>query len=84
MSKITNWKELIADKLDGDVLIACTLSEEELIKEFDSGYGGAEGKDFTAWSEKYVYFPVCYDGAEWVERAPRNPCDEACGHAGGW
>lgn len=80
---MTNWKELIANCADGDEIIVCTLSDDELLKEFNSGYGGSEGKPFTAWSKKYVYFPVVYDGAEWVGRAPRNPCDEATNHQGG-
>ncbi len=80
------WREMIegerSDQKDGP-LIACTLSDEELDREFDSGYGIEEGKPFTAWSERRVYFPVCYDGAESVGSAPRNPCDEATRHQGG-
>ena len=66
-----------------DEIISCTLSEDELTKEFDDGYGGSEGKSFTAWSEKYVYFPIVYDGSEWIGRAKRNPCDEPTEHMGG-
>ena len=80
---MTTWRKLIEEKLDGDVLIASTLTEKEMDVEFHNGYGGSEGKPFTAWSETRVYFPVVYDGAEWVGRAPRNPCDEACPHEGG-
>jgi len=80
---MANWKGLIENAADGDKIIACTLSDSELLKEFYGGYGGHEGKEFTAWSEKYVYFPVVYDGAEWVGRAPRNICDEATQHVGG-
>lgn len=78
---MTTWRKEIA--LHKDTIIKCTLSEAELDIEFDDGFGGSEGKHFTAWSEKYVYFPVVYDGSEWVGRAPRNPCDEACSHVGG-
>jgi len=85
MSK-TNWKKEI-EKVSGtkkeDKIIHSTLSEEELTEEFYSGYGGSNGKPFTAWSETYVYFPVVYDGAEWVGRVRRNPCEEASGHHGG-
>lgn len=77
----TNWKTLLNDFDDN--IIYCTLSEEELLVPFDNGYGGSEGKPFTAWSEDYVYFPVVYDGSEWIERAPRNPCDEPTEHVGG-
>jgi len=80
---MSTWKELINDALDGDVLIANTLTEEEMNKKFDSRYGGSEGKPFTAWSETRVYFPVVYDGLEWVSSAPRNPSDEATEHCGG-
>lgn len=60
-----------------------TLSADDLEVSFDDGFGGSNGKSFTAWGEKYVYFPVVYDGAEWVGYAPRNPCDEATSHWGG-
>ena len=61
----------------------CTLDEEGLRKKFDAGFGGSEGAPFTAWGEKWVYFPIVYDGAEWVGHAPRNPCDIAMHHQGG-
>jgi len=67
---------------DFDQMI-CTLSEKELDEEFDPSYGFIGGKAFTAWGEKYVYFPVVYDGSEWVGYAPRNPCGEATPHQGG-
>lgn len=51
--------------------------------EFDDGYGGTEGPAFTLWTKDNVYFPVCYDGAEWVCSVPRNPCDVASTHVGG-
>lgn len=86
---MTTWaKELksACDKTGDDyvkVLQECTLTFEELSEEFDDGYGSSCGKPFTAWGEKYVYFPVVYDGAEWVGYAPRNPCDIATNHQGG-
>lgn len=85
---MANWKHLIEARLEGhgeswkDV-IANTLSQEEMLEEFDDGYGGTEGRSFTLWTAKRVYFPICYDGAEWVGSAPRNPCDEKCEHQGG-
>ena len=52
--------------------------------EFDSGYGGVEGIAFMLWTGSYVYFPIMYDGAEWVESVPRNPTDDVkLGHFGG-
>ena len=59
-----------------------TLSTEELNRMFNDGYGCSEGTPFTAWGEKYVYFPVVYDGAEWVGYAPRNVCDIKTPHWG--
>jgi hypothetical protein len=85
MGYTTNWRIEIASAIgkNDDKLIHCTLSEDELDVLFNSSYGGGEGKPFTAWGEKYVYFPIVYDGAEWVGWAPRNPCDEAMVHQGG-
>lgn len=80
---MATWRGLIAEAAKGDAIIACTLTPEELDVKFDNGWGGTEGEPFTAWSETRVYFPVCYDGAEWVESAPRNPCDEKTEHVGG-
>ena len=84
MKSKVSWKELLEDKFDDDELIANTLSNEEYNRPFDDGFGGPEGKPFTAWSKEWVYFPVCYDGAEWVERVPRNPCDVPTEHVGGY
>lgn len=78
-----NWNDMILECADGDEIIACTLTEEELNRKFDSSFGLTNGKPFTAWSENYVYFPVVYDGSESVGRTPRNPCDEATEHQGG-
>ena len=64
-------------------VVACTLSEQELDVEFDSGYGGSEGKPFTVWTEQRVYFPVVYDGAEWVASVSRNPDEKPTQHVGG-
>ena len=44
------------------------------------GYGPVYGEPFTAWSEKWVYFPTEHDGAELVKRVPRNPCDIVTNH----
>jgi len=80
---MATWKERIEFAASGDKILKCTLSKEELETEFDDGFGIQEGKPFTAWSAKWVYFPAVYDGAEWVARAPRNPCDSATEHVGG-
>ena len=41
--------------------------------EFDDGVGGENGMPFVVYTENWVYFPVCYDGSEWVDAIPRNP-----------
>jgi hypothetical protein len=81
---LTTWRiQIEIARGDDGPITHCTLTEEEMDQEFDDGYGISKGKPFTAWSEKRVYFPVVYDGAEWVGSAPRHPCDEATGHQGG-
>lgn len=84
---MANWKQMLQEKFeenkDNFSNMVTTLTEEELNMEFYAGHGGTEGVYFTAWGEKYVYFPVTYDGAEWVGSAPRNPCDEKTEHQGG-
>lgn len=76
-------KEAFANNKEDYSKMVTTLTKDGLNREFDDGFGGSEGEPFTAWGEKYVYFPVVYDGAEWVGFAPRNPCDEKCSHFGG-
>lgn len=51
--------------------------------EFDSDYGCTEGPPFTVWTAKRVYFPVCYDGAEWVGSVNRYPDGKVTEHQGG-
>lgn len=82
-----SWEDLFifAFKDTGDNFdnLKTTLSTEELKVKFNDGYGTSEGKDFTAWSDNYVYFPVVYDGAEWVGYVARNVCDTKTKHWGG-
>ncbi len=85
---LTTWRKAISEAMVGhgetiEDIIHCTLSPEELDVEFDDGYGGSEGKPFTAWTKSRVYFPVVYDGAEWAASVPRDPCDESVEHIGG-
>lgn len=47
---------------------------------FDAGFGSPEGHTFTLWTDRWVYFPLEYDGAERCGSAPRNPRDHACKH----
>ena len=83
-----DWKSLIIDAMDchddsWDNVVSCTLTEEELCKSFDEGFGCREGKRFTLWTETRVYFPVTYDGAEWVKSVSRNPDGNPTQHVGG-
>lgn len=84
---MANWrqklKQAFADNGEDFNKMITTLSESDLDVEFDDGYGTEEGKPFTAWGDNNVYFPLCYDGAEFVGSAPRNPCKEPCSHQGG-
>jgi len=88
MSK-TTWYKLIKDEMksnneDDNVRYISTFSNHaELIEEFDDGFGGTEGKPFTLWTENFVYFPLCYDGAEWCGSIARNPNDLPTEHQGG-
>jgi hypothetical protein len=83
----TSWYDLLKEMManDGEDFAqrVCTLTEEQLKVVFNNDYGGTEGAAFTAWGEKWVYFPIEYDGSEWVGHAPRNPCDIAMAHQGG-
>jgi len=81
----TSWRKELEKTLGRhkDTLVEWTLSEDEFDREFDPSYGGYEGVAFTAWGKKNVYFPLVYDGAEWIGYAPRNPCDTKMEHQGG-
>lgn len=85
--RMVSWnkliEELLDDEKDTDVIIHSTLTDNRMNAEFDGSYGGSCGEPFTAWSNDWVYFPVVYDGAEWVGRVPRDPCDIASNHVGG-
>jgi hypothetical protein len=87
MAEMTCWKKLLGDELDiwGETLedvVSSTMSEEEMLVEFNAGYGRTHGIPFTVWTANRVYFPVCYDGAEWVSSASRNPDGVATNHIG--
>lgn len=64
-------------------VVGCTLNAAGLDAEFEDFSGGTEGAPFTLWTSGRVYFPGCYDGAEWADSVPRNPCDEVTEHVGG-
>ena len=83
-----NWRSLISVELrenndSWDNVVSCTLTTEELLKSFDNSYGCEEGEPFTLWTKTRVYFPVSYDGAEWVGSVSRNPDEIPTEHLGG-
>lgn len=85
---MTTWRKLIQKEMDNcdedfSNVASTTLTESDLDREFCDGYGLPEGAPFTLWTERRVYFPVCYDGSELCGSAPRNPCNEATEHVGG-
>lgn len=86
---VRTWRELIAAEMaehgetQEDLIATAPADRIFLDTEFDSGWGGSEGAPFTAWTAKRVYFPAVYDGSEWVESVPRDPCDEVTAHIGG-
>jgi hypothetical protein len=83
-----NWFNAIAHVMEytkesWDDVESCTLTKEELLVEFDGGYGCTEGEPFTLWTRNFIYFPAQYDGAEWVAYVSRNPNSESTYHVGG-
>ena len=85
---ITTWRALITDEMnrhgeDWDDVIDHAFAEGDMDTEFDDGYGGADGSPFTLWTHHRVYFPVVYDGAEWVGSVNRYPDAEPTKHVGG-
>ena len=93
------WRQLISEEMDEngdswDNVVGKALgrnpeaewkepSEVSLDASFDDGYGCTQGCRFTLWTHHYVYFPVCYDGAEWVGSVSRDPNGVAKAHVGG-
>jgi hypothetical protein len=83
-----NWREIICSEMGerGDTwddILSTTMSDEESTKVFDDDFGGVEGIPFTIWTANAVYFPVCYDGAEWCGSVARNPDGKPTHHMGG-
>lgn len=77
------WKELRDRGETMEDIVSTTLTDAQMHAEFDCGYGGTEGVRFTAWTKNRVYFPACYDGAEWVASVSRNPDGQPTEHIGG-
>lgn len=86
---MTTWRrQLEAEmKSNGDAFGSIDASSPPvgnwLDVEFNDGYGGEEGCAFTIWTKHRVYFPVCYDGSEWVGSVSRHPDGKPTVHKGG-
>jgi hypothetical protein len=81
----TSWSLLFEEAREklGDSSSIVAIECKDWYRQFDYGFGGTEGSPFTAWTEERVYFPIMYDGSEWVGSAPRSPNGEALEHQGG-
>lgn len=84
---MTTWKKMLTEAMASndecwDDVAGHTPLGMNFDEEFDAAWGYAEGQAFTLWTEQRVYFPVEYDGSEWVESVPRNPCDKPARHIG--
>jgi hypothetical protein len=85
---MSNWKDLIQEEMQEheetfEDVVECTLNDEELLVEFNDGFGCSEGEPFTLWTKNRTYFPVVYDGAEWAKSVSRNPDGKPTSHFGG-
>jgi hypothetical protein len=85
--QMTTWGIELAEELNNqqetlDNIVSITLTVEELNTFFDSNYGRLNGKPFTAWTKTRVYFPINYDGSEFVSSASRNPDGMPTAHIG--
>lgn len=86
---MATWRKMIENEMsvhnDSFDNIVHQIGETEnwLDINFKNGYGGTEGPPFTLWTNERVYFPVQYDGSEWVSSVPRNPNNEITYHVGG-
>lgn len=87
-TNVSNWNELISAEMvrrgdDWASVVAHTFKEGEMHVMFDCGFGGSRGIPFTLWTKTWVYFPVVYDGSEWVRSVSRNPDGIPTEHVGG-
>lgn len=86
--EMENWKTMLDEALKEngetwDDVEANTMTKEEMAKKFYVGFGETEGCAFTVWTKGRVYFPICYDGSEWVGSVSRNPDGKPTYHQGG-
>ena len=86
--KLCNWKEMLEKRMaengeSWDDVEANTLAEQDMVREFNCRTGVEKGEPFTMWTKNHVYFPVCFDGSEWVGSVSRNPDGKPTQHHGG-
>lgn len=83
----TTWRaELVSARSEcGDTtgVVAVAPGDSTLDIPFNGGYGTSQGPDVLVWTETHVYFPVVFDGKEWLGSAPRNPTPRGQEHLGG-
>ena len=84
---MTTWRTKLAYAMKssddpGPVIAYAPDDAETFDVEFDNSWGSLNGPPMLAWTERNVYFPICYDGAEWIESAPRNPQPKGQWHVG--
>jgi len=86
---VTTWRQLFDDARrevsDTSPIVQVAPNEAVLDVEFDSNSGVSEepAVPVLVWTEDRIYFPVVYDGLEWLGSAPRNPTTDGQGHVGG-
>lgn len=70
---MATWYDKLRETLEakGEAKWECTAPVEALQVDAEDLVA------FTAWGEKWVYFPCWYDSERWVDCVPRNPCDIA-------
>jgi hypothetical protein len=85
-----NWHYLIQSEMDNhgdsfDNVEANTMVGIQMLAPFDSNAGlrHPNGCPFTVWTTARVYFPLKYDGREWVGSVSRNPNGVPTPHQGG-
>ena len=85
--KINDYAEQWGESCEDITFIWGKLDDElnPLTIEFDDDFGGTEGIPFRGYSETRIYFPICYDGSEWVGSVPVSvySTDEKPRHFGG-
>jgi len=85
---MVTWRELLTEAMAKNNesfshVMDNTMTDEEMDVQFDGGFGCINGIPFTTWTTDFVYFPICYDGREWVGCVARNPNGEPTKHQGG-